>query len=1103
MKLAAFPLVLTLILASTALAFDGLGQTLLERNITLTIQDQPLPAALHAIEKATGAKFTYVPSLIEKPQRVSIDARNENLATLLDRLLKPLQIDYSIRRNYIILKKMTSVAPINARASIDSRIDVTVSGRVTDASTGEGIPGVNIVAGGTPMGAVTDERGQYRMSVPQGVTLRFSFIGYTTQSIKVERESVINVALQPADNTLNETVVIGYGTTTQRYNTGSVSSITARDIDIQTVTNPLVALQGRISGAQITQNNGLPGSSVRIQIRGQNSLSAGGVPLYVIDGIPFTLFNGGQPASDNLNAYGISGANGEQSPLGLIPPEDIERIDVLKDADATAIYGSRGSNGVVLITTKKGKAGKTQFNINVNSGAGKVPYYIPMLNTDQYLSLRRDAFARAKVTPTTSNAPDLTVWDQNANTDWQRRYLGGTAQFTNATASVSGGNVTNSFLFSGLYRKEGTVFPGNLGSTTLSGRFASSHTTANQKFRVDFTTSYSRVNSNLIGTDLSSVYNLPPNYPLYNTDGSLNWTGGTNPEALLIRDFENISTNFVTQLNLKYTVLPGLDLKVNNGYTLTGLSQIQTNPIRSQNPASNPVANATFANNQNESYIIEPQLDYRKTFGKNHLNALIGGTFQHSDATGQSISGRNYTNEALIKSLSGAGTITVSSNNFSLYRYTSAFGRVNYSWDNKYILTGTFRRDGSSRFGPNNRFGNFGAIGAAWLASSEEFMKPITWLSYLKLRASYGLTGNDQIPNYAYLPFYQVTSGTNTYSGSATLVNYNIANPTLHWETTKKLEAALELGFLKDRILLKSAYFRNRSSDQLANTNMPTQSGVNSFSGNLDLLIQNDGFEFDLSTINVATAALRWTTNINLTFLRNKLLSIGDPGRLFNSSSYTVGQPINATRVYKYTGLDANGLPTVRDLDGDGVIDFNKDRVMAPIGTPFFGGINNSISYRNFQLDVFVRFNRRNGYKFNFNELYGFPLGSSVVNTTTEALNRWSESNPSALYPAATTLYSQAFGNYSSSDALWGDASFLKIGTVSLSYNLPTTWIRPTKLSKVSVYVQGQNLFTWASQKYILDPETTVPGTGTAPGAGQFLAMPPLRTIVGGLNVSF
>ncbi len=1098
MRFTVYQCFLVMWLASMTFAHTNYAQGVLDRSVTISVQNLTLKQTLQQLEAKANVRFVYSSSWVQMNQKVSVSTVNTSLNQVLEKVLIPIGMTFQPQAN----SNMIVIKPLKATSSAEVPLEIQreVSGQVVSADNDQPMIGVSVRVKGTTQGTVTNDRGEFRITTPdKGIVLLFSYVGYETREVGLGTQSYLKVDLKPKDASLNDVVVIGYGTTTQRYNTGAVSSITSKDLEVQPVSNPLVALQGRISGMQITQNNGLPGSAVRIQIRGQGSLSSGTIPLYVVDGVPFTLFNGAQPATDNLNANGISGANGEQSPLSLIPPEDIERIDVLKDADATAIYGSRGSNGVILITTKKGKAGKTQFNVNINKGAGKVPYFIPMLNTEQYLSMRRDAFAKAGITPNTANAPDLTLWDQNANTDWQRRYMGGTAQFLNASASVSGGNAFNSFLFSGLYRKEGTVFPGDLGATTVSGRFAGSHSSANQKFRIDFSTSYSRMQNNLIGSDLTSTYTLAPNYPLYNADGSLNWIGGTNPEALLMKDFDNVSTNFISNLNIKYTILPGFDVKLNSGYTLTGLNQIQANPARSKNPSSNPLNTASFANNTVETYIIEPQVDYLKNFGKNRFSVLIGGTLQQSNANGQTINGMNYSNEALIKSLGGAGTVTAGST-YSLYKYTAAFGRINYSWDNKYIIDGTFRRDGSSRFGPNNRFGNFGAVGAAWIVSSEDFMKTLPWFSFLKLRGSYGLTGNDQIPNYYYLPTYQLTNSGNSYMGTSTLINYNIANPDLHWETTRKLEAAIEMGFLKDRILLKADYFRNRSSDQLASTNMPTQSGVSSYYSNLDAVIQNDGFEFELNTVNVQTAALRWSTNINLTFLRNKLISLGDPSKLFNSSNYTVGQPVNATRLFQYDGLDANGLPKIKDLDGDGILNFNTDRLMAPIGTPYFGGINNSLSYKNFQLDVFLRFNHRMAY---INDVYSYPLGYSVTNANTSALNRWTESNTSGTYPAATTLYPSTIGQYTSSTALWGDASFLKLKTVSLAYNLPASWIQPMNLSKVSIYVQGQNLFTWAKQKYTFDPESTVGGTGTGLGTGQFTAMPQLRTFVAGLNVSF
>ncbi|GAB4045527.1 TonB-dependent receptor [Spirosoma litoris] len=1100
MKLAAFPIGLTLFFASTALAFDGLGQALLERNITLTIQDQPLPATLLAIEKATGAKFTYVPSLIEKPQRVSIDARNENLTTLLDRLLKPLQIDYSIRRNYIILKKMTTVTPINARASVDSRIDVTVSGRVTDASTGEGIPGVNIVAGGTPMGAVTDNRGQYRMSVPQGVTLRFSFIGYTTQSIKVERESVINVALQPADNTLNETVVIGYGTSTRRDLTGSVVKIGDDILSQQPNTNALQSLAGRAAGVVVTSPSGLPGSTVNVQIRGLNSVTSGRIPLYIIDGVPFTIGAPQQGSSFNqapnsLNQFGVFGATGDvaQSPMNSINPADIASIEILKDADATAIYGSRGANGVVLITTKKGKAGRTVFDVNVYSGVGRATRTMPMLNTQQYLAMRRQAFVNDGVTPTASNAPDLMTWDTTAYTNWQKELIGNAAHVTEAQVSVSGGNVSTRFLLGGAYRKEGTIYPGDFGLSRASAHFNVDHNSANEKFRLNFSGSYSSTDTKLIPTDLTLSINLPPNYPAYTADGSLYWGAGkTNPYSYLQRPNNSTTLNLVSNAVLQYRIRPGLNLKTSLGYSRISMNQLEKVPASSQNPATAPRGYAYFANNASQNYIIEPQLDYNVNLGLGRLQALVGGTWQQNLSDAQWISGTNYTNDALLGSIAAAGALSVQNSRYAEYKYQSVFGRLNYNLSEKYILNATFRRDGSSRFGPNNRFGNFGAIGAAWLFGQEAFVKnAIPFLSYGKLRGSYGITGNDQIGDYQYLSTY--SSAFYTYQGQPGLYPTNLNNPDYSWERVRKLEAALELGFAQDRILLTAGYYQNRTGNQLVNYTLPSQTGFTGYQANFPALVENKGLELELNTVNIRTTKLNWSTSANLTFAKSSLVDF--PGLTSSSyrTLYVLGEPTSVVLGYHYTGIDpTTGLATVQDLNGDGVISFANDRQAIMKGLPTaYGGLNNSLRYKGWEINVFFQAVRQQGRS--FRGINSFATPGSLYNHDAGMIDYWRADNPTASVPRptqATTAAYAAYVNYAQSDATVSDASFIRLKTLSVSYTLPADWISRAKLKSCRLYVQGQNLLTFTKYNG-LDPET------------QGAALPPLRLLTGGIQLTF
>ena len=1100
MRLTLIPVILIVLLAQTAFTSEGHGQTLLDQTVTIDVRNQSLANALQAIERAANIRFTFVPALLEQTQNVSIEARNEKLSTTLDRLLKPLKIDYSLRRNYIILKRNTTIAPINLQQSGTMRAEVTVSGRVIDANTGEGLPGVNIVAGGTPMGAVTDERGQYRMSVPEGVTLKFSFIGYVTQSIKVERESVLNVALQPADNTLNETVVIGYGTSSRRELTGSIARVGSEIIAQQPVSNPLQTLAGRVAGVVISSPSGVPGSTVNVQIRGINSITSGRIPLYIVDGVPFTVGSPQQGSSANqspnsLNQFGVFGATGDvnQSPMNSINPADIASIEILKDADATAIYGSRGANGVVLITTKKGKAGRTLFDVNVYSGVGKVTRTMPMLNTQQYLQLRRQAFVNDGVTPTVSNAPDLMTWDTTAYTNWQKELIGNAAHVTEAQASISGGNAGTRFLLGGAFRKEGTVYPGDFGLNRASVHFNLDHNSANDKFRLTFSGNYSSTKTKLIPSDLALSINLPPNFPARNTDGSLYWGGGqTNPYAYTQRPNDGTTNNMVSNAVLQYRIRPGLNLKTSLGYTRISLDQLEKVAASSQNPASSPRGYSYFASSTSENYIIEPQLDYNVKLGPGRMQALVGGTWQQNVSNSQWLYGSNYTNDGLLGSLAAAGAISVYNVRYAEYKYQSVFGRLNYNLSDKYIVNATFRRDGSSRFGPNNRFGNFGAVGVAWLFGGETFVKNnLPFLSYGKLRGSYGVTGNDQIGDYQYLSTYSSTS--NNYQGQPGLYPTSLTNTDYSWERVNKLEGALELGFVQDRILLTAGYYQNRTGNQLITYTLPTQTGFTGYQTNFPAVVENKGLELELNTVNIRTANLTWNTSANLTFAKSILVDF--PGLAASSyrTTYVIGEPVSLVKGYHYTGIDpTTGLATVQDINNNGIISYSDDRIPILKGIPtVYGGINNSVRYKGLELNVFFQAVQQQAKS--YRATYSFATPGSLYNFDTGVMNYWRADNPNATMQKPTQAYGDAYSaysNYASSDALVSNASFIRLKTLSISYTLPTDWIKRAKLKSCRVYVQGQNLFTFTNYNG-LDPET------------QGSALPPLRLLTGGLQLSF
>lgn len=1074
------------------------GQSIRETMVNFEVHDANLKTTLEKLQEQSGFSIFYSSNLLNSDKKVTIHSGTRSVAAVLDLILKGTNLVYVDKGSKIILQERKAV---QQAADTTAPQPAMVSGIVKD-ETGEPIPGVTIRVKNSNKYTAADQYGHYSIPVDDNSVLVFSIVGYTTQEVPVKGRRAFPVTLVRSYTGLNEVQVLGYSSTTRRNNTGAVSSIKAGEIAVQTVSNPLTALQGHIAGMEITQDNGLPGGGVRVRIRGNAGILSGYLPLYVVDGVPFTLFNGSTPATDALNAYGVSGASGSLSPFSMIAPEDIERIDVLKDADATAIYGSKGANGVVLITTKKGSHGNTKVNVNVNHGYGEVSRYIPMMNTPQYLSMRKEAFTNSGTTPGATDY-DLTKWDQTAYTDWQKWAMGGKAHTTSAMASISGGNAQNTFLYSTSYRKEGTVFPGENNTITFSNRINASHNSADNRFNISLSANYTYMNSDLPKVDLSSIYNLAPNYNPYNADGTFNWDMGVgkNPAALLLQKYTGQTYNLITDLNLRYNILKELAIKANVGFTQTSLDQQTTQPARSVNSTANTDNQLLDAKGKTDNWIAEPFLEYNKSFGDAHLQVVGGSTFQQTKATSTTVRGINFASEALMHAISSAGTVTIYSYNYSVYRYAAGFGRFNFNYKEKYYLDGTFRRDGSSRFGANNQFGSFGALGAAWIFSQEDFMKNIKPVSFGKLRASYGITGNDQIANYIYTPIYATASSSYAYMGTPALITNGIANPNLKWETTKKLDVALELGFLKDRILLKADYYQNRTSDMLAYITTPMQIGVNSYAGNLPATIQNKGWEFELTTTNVATKDFSWNTSLNVTINQNKLLQFDNLANSSYATSYTVGKSIDAPNLYHYTGVDATGAPVLEDVNKDGTIG-TADRHVGKTGVPYYGGLTNSVSYKGFTLDFTFQFNHRYYFLNNTLASYFYPYGYDMTNQSTAILNRWHGAGDASNIPGASKNYSSNYYYYANSDANWGDASYIKFKTLSLTYNLPGAWLHKFKIANASIYARGQNLFTWAKQKYTLDPETTLPGTGPSLGTGQYIAVPQLRTMTVGLNLS-
>lgn len=1031
----------------------GFGQ-----KVSLDMQNVEIQTVLKEIKKQTGYLFFYKNEELKHTGKVTIHVNNSEISEVMQKLLANTPLAFQIIDKTIILKRNDSpTEPFTIKS-----VAIDVSGVVKDKS-GQPLSGATVTVKGTNSATSTDVSGHFVLrNVSAEATLVISYVGYQTKTISIAGQTQLNIVLEVAVNKLDETVIIGYGTTSKRYNTGSVTSVTSDVIESQPVNDPISALQGRVSGLMINSSSGMAGSGISVRIRGENSIKQGNDPLYIIDGVPFI--------SDALNTF--EGANGMQNPMSTINPNDIARIDVLKDADATAIYGSRGANGVVLITTKKGKTGDNKVSFNIYSGVSKINRKIDFMNTSQYLQMRKDAFRLDSVTATETNAPDLVVWDQNAYTDWQKLLIGNTGHIFSGQASVSGGNEQSNYILSANYRRETNVMLGSLPYQKGGAHLGLNHTSKNKRFSINSSMIYTLDNNQNIASDLTMYINLPPNMPRYNDDGSVYFfSTGENPLAYLNRKYESKTNTFLANGTAKYTLVKGLDLKTNFGFTNIVMNQLLTLPKNSFNPQTYSGSSSQFGNSSVQSYIVEPQLEYNRIAGPGKIDVLLGASWQQNIAESQYLLGSGYSSDALLKDIASATDITVRSANYAKYRYQSFFGRVNYNIDRKYIVNGSFRRDGSSRFGPGKQYGNFGAVGAAWIFSSENFFN-VNAISFGKIRASYGTTGNDQIGDYQYLDSW--SSAGFPYDGISGLAPSRVYNPDYSWEVNKKLEAALELGFFKDHLLFSIGYYNNRSSNQLVGYTLSSQSGFTEYTANLPAKVQNSGVEIDINSTNINKKDLKWTTSFNLSVPKNKLLAYPGLESSSDASSYEIGQSIRMIKGYHFTGVDpATGNPTFLDVNKDGFYTEEDDYVVLGQTMPkYFGGLSNTISYKKLTVDIFFQFVNQEAPSLD----YG-PLASTIGSRSNKPdyfIGYWSNPGEETNIPRPTNTstkdaYKLYNNQYRYSDAVWGDASYIRLKNVAISYDLSSVTDK-WNINGTTLYVQGQNLLTFTKYKGS-DPE--------------------------------
>jgi TonB-dependent starch-binding outer membrane protein SusC len=1098
----------------TACCLTVSAGTLSQSTITFSGKDVKLETVFSAVKKQTGYYFVYNKEIINKAPLITINANNLPLQEFMEMVLRGQELEWVLQKTTILIQKKKQE---EKKQVADKPLPVT---GVVRGPEGQPVVGANIMIKGTKRGTVTDEEGKFRIDADEGNVLEISAIGFGNKEIKLNGSQQINVALEIASSILDEVQYIAYGQTSKRLSTGNITSVKATDIEKQPVQNVLLALQARVPGLFVTQPSGISGTAVKVRIQGQNSIANGNDPLYVVDGVPIdaqlprtgvdaVLGSPGSGAgSNNFGGFG--------SPLSYLNPSDIESIDVLKDGDATAIYGSRAANGAILITTKKGKAGDMKLDLNVQRGIARLARRLNMMNTRQYLDMRYEAFRNDNIDWRSSSvsANDLKVWDTASYTDWQKELLGGNAHYTNLNASLFGGTNIARYLVSGTYHKETTVFPfPDFADQKAAVHFNMNANSSNQKFRMQFSGNLMFDENRLPLKDITQTALLrePNAPPLLNADGSINWAPDGNGNTTVagsdgnvmvqkLQRYVNKTYNLLNSLKLEYNLLPGLNLGSSFGYTYMQTNDYILQPLIAVAPElrASTQRSANFGDRNIQSWIIEPQMNYRTMISRGVLDLIIGSTFQEKIASSNFFTGVGQLSDNLLSNINSAASITKGGGSYSNYRYSALFARANYNWSDKYIVNINARRDGSTRFGADNRFHNFGSIGVAWIFSSENFFKPFTdCISFGKIRGSYGSTGSDQIGDYQFMSLYNLSASASVpYQGVVGLYPAGLPNPALQWEETRKQQVGIDLGFFQDKLIFNATFVRNRSSNQLLQYSLPTQAGFDAYLVNFPATIQNKSWEIIVTGKIVQRKNITWTSSVNFTSPKNKLVEFPNIERSTYANFLHVGSPVDVYAYLHWLGVapgtgeylfsDRKGNPTIAPSGEDATV------LISQFPTAY-GGVDNTINYKNFQVSFIFQYVKQIGYNdvaLSNGAAFTFPgkFRPGLSNQPVTVLDRWQKPGDvdKTVAKYSNTDPSQAIMN---SDRRFSDASFIRLKNVALSWAVPQEWLQKGHLKNLRIYMHGQNLLTVTKYKG-LDPETR-----------SMMSLPPLQVWTFGIQL--
>lgn len=1021
----------------------------------------------------------------------------------------------------------------------------SITGKVTDEKGS--LPGVVVMIKGTKTATQTDENGVYKIQAAGTAQLVFSFIGYSTKTVSINNKATINVTLEESATNLEEIVVVGYGTVRKKDISGAVSKLNVEDLQKAPIRSFDEALAGRVAGVQVNSADGQPGSGVNIVIRGNNSVTQANAPLYVIDG--FLIEN-----VDN----------------NAINPQEIESLYVLKDASATAIYGARGANGVIVITTKSGKKGAAVFNIDASYGfqenlqktAVMSPYEFVKFQLELDPTVTSGGDYRTPTEIYLSDGKTLEDYRNVAAKDWEGKVTR-IAPMQNYNFSARGGNEKTKYSFSGSYTGQDGIIT-NSNYTRYQGRLKIDQTIT-KKLKMGFNTNYSHLAQSGISPSQSQFSNAtnimysvwgykPLDVPGTNLDEDLldpdvNPTNDyrTNPYINLTNLHRlNTTKNLNTIAYLEYNILPDLKLRVTSGVNETRIERESFNNSKTQygRPGSANGINGSINYSQRSNWLNENTLTWNKKFDKKNLLNVVGGfTLQEETSKNYGESANQIPVQYEVLGLDGLqyGTQLRVDTFESVWTMASFLGRVNYTFDSKYILTASIRADGSSRFPSENHWGYFPSGAIAWKFSNEKFLKKSKVLSEGKLRSSYGQTGNNRVGDFDYLTRYfnPIQSNyvfNNEYIGN--VVATNLGNSKLKWETTEQVDLGLDLGFLKQRITLSADIYRKTTKDLLLRAALPQSSGFATATKNIGS-IQNQGLELTLNTENIKTKDFTWNSSFNISFNESKVLALSDnQTELLSTISWDtawnnipayiakIGEPLGlmygyvSEGTYKYDDFDLVGTnyvlkPTIaangnvrgnikpgdikyKDLNGDLNVTA-ADYTVIGNGLPkHIGGFTNNFTYKGFDLNVFFQWSYGNDLM-NANRIVFEGMGGSprsYLNQYASYANRWTPDNPDSDIYRTRGYFG---GGYASQYV--EDGSYIRLKTVSLGYNINPEFLRRAKLKSVRLYVAAQNLYTWTNYSGA-DPEVNTYNSALTSGF-DYSAYPRAKTITFGTNITF